>query len=354
LPAVRYCVSYVLPIRRNAVDESEIADLGGYFAELPVAEVIVVDGSPSGVFKRHHDAWARFVRHVPVGPGIHVANGKAAGVLTGMALARNEVVIVADDDVRYDGASVAGAIDAVSDADIVRPQNFFDPLPWHARHDTARSLVNRALDGDWPGTLVVRRSTFERAGGYDGDVLFENLELVRTIRAARGRERIARNLFVRRVPPSTGRFFEQRVRQAYDEFARPARLISELAIAPAVIALALWRRYDALAVLCLAIIGLAEYGRRRDAGESHFAATSALFAPGWALERGITSWLAVAVRVRLGGIRYGNTILRHAATPRSILKVRFERRTGPAAARPELLQRSEMTPLAETRAPVLS
>jgi len=33
-------------------------------------------------------------------------------------------------------------------ADLVGPQNFFDPLPWHARWDSARTLLNRASGGD--------------------------------------------------------------------------------------------------------------------------------------------------------------------------------------------------------------
>ena len=37
--------------------------------------------------------------------------------------------------------------------DLVRPQNYFEPLPWHARWDTARTLLNRGLGRDYPGTL---------------------------------------------------------------------------------------------------------------------------------------------------------------------------------------------------------
>ena len=46
-------------------------------------------------------------------------------------------------------------------------------------------------------------------GGYDGDALFENLELVRTVQAAGGRELHATGLYAPRaddtaLPPSTG------------------------------------------------------------------------------------------------------------------------------------------------------
>ncbi|MEJ7742178.1 MAG: hypothetical protein WKF73_06280 [Nocardioidaceae bacterium] len=52
--------------------------------------------------------------------------------------------------------------------EFVRPQNFFAPLPWHARWDSARSLLNRAFGDDYPGTFGVQRSALEKTGGYCG------------------------------------------------------------------------------------------------------------------------------------------------------------------------------------------
>src|SRR5918911_162822 len=86
--------------------------------------------------------------------------------------APDERVVIADDDVRYDEESLARVVDALDRADVVRPQNYFDPLPWHACLDTARTLLNRISGGDWPGTLAVRRSRLMSTNGYDGNVLF--------------------------------------------------------------------------------------------------------------------------------------------------------------------------------------
>src|SRR5215217_4010099 len=113
--------------------------------------------------------------------------GKVGGVLTGVRLASHECLVVADDDVRYDADSLARVVEGLRGADVVRPQNYFTPLPWHARWDTARMLLNRMTGGDWPGTLGVRRSVLRATNGYDGRVMFENLELVRTVLAAGGR-----------------------------------------------------------------------------------------------------------------------------------------------------------------------
>ncbi len=152
-------------------------------------------------------------------------NGKVANVICGIRLARHEMVVVADDDVRWSEENLAAAQVRFRSCDVVRPQNFFRPIPWHACFDTARTLLVRLAGGDWPGTLIVRRSAFERAGcEYRGDVLFENLEMVRTLKAVGAREDNAPDLYVARRPPTFGHFLGQQVRQAYDEFRAAARV----------------------------------------------------------------------------------------------------------------------------------
>ena len=227
-------ISYVLPLRWSAADPPAVQELTAYLrAVRDHADVVVIDGSPPPVYAAHAAAWGDLVRHMPPDPVHRFANGKVNGVLTGVAAARHEHVVIADDDVRRTCATLAAIDRALHTASVVRPQNYFCPAPWHARWDTARSLLNRAFGADYPGTLGVRRTPFLAMGGYDGDVLFENLELIRTVRAAGGRARHLSDVYVRRLPPTTRRFWQQRVRQAYDEFAQPARMAAFLAVLPA-------------------------------------------------------------------------------------------------------------------------
>ncbi|WP_314149854.1 glycosyltransferase family 2 protein, partial [uncultured Leifsonia sp.] len=223
---------YILPLRW--ADDGGLAELVGYLRGLSAAiDVTVVDGSAPERFSAHAAAIPAGVRHLPVQPWPG-RNGKVAGVVTGLRAARHERLVIADDDVRYRADELARLVALLDDADVVAPQNHFDPLPWHARWDTGRILINRALGHDFPGTLAVRRSLLVEHG-YDGDVLFENLELIRTVRAAGGRHLAADDLFVRRRPPTARHFASQRVRQAYDSLAQPARLAAELLILPAVL-----------------------------------------------------------------------------------------------------------------------
>ncbi|MGI8614992.1 MAG: hypothetical protein ACR2KL_13785 [Nocardioidaceae bacterium] len=310
-------VSYLLPLKRSGIEP--VDELAGYLAGLcsVAAEVIVVDGSPPEVFAHHGRALGDAVRHVPVSGWC--PNGKVAGVLTGLALCRQPGVVIADDDVRYDKASLTAVLAALDDVDVVVPQNYFSPLPWHARWDTARTLLNRAVASDYPGTLAVRREVLARSRGYCGAVLFENLELLRTVHAAGGWVSERPDLFVARLPPSAAGFGSQRVRQAYDSLAQPARLLLELALLPAVVTGVLGRRWRGLFAGGVAVMLLAERGRRRDAGRRVFPATSALWAPAWLTERAVCSWLALGSRLR-GGAPYAGSRLRTAAHPASQLR----------------------------------
>jgi hypothetical protein len=302
------------------VHERELNDYLGWLASR--AEVIVVDGSPATVFDANSMEWGKSVRHVAPAPDLVTPMGKVGGVLTGVRLASHERLVIADDDVRYDADSLSRVAAALDDADVVRPQNYFDPLPWHARWDSGRSLLNRISGGDWPGTLAVRRSALRRTGGYDGSAMFENLELVRTIVAAGGRETVLFGAFVARRPSTARHFWSQRVRQAYDELARPWRLATQLAVLPLALLAATQGAWLALAIAASALVGLAEIGRRRAGATRVFPASTVLFAPLWVAERAVCSWLAIASRLIVGGVRYRGRVLRHAATPMRVLRAR--------------------------------
>jgi hypothetical protein len=309
--------AYVLPLRWSQDDG--LRELTGYLRRIcPLVDLVIVDGSAPELFDVHDKAWQGLGLHVPPNPSVSARNGKVAGVITGVGLTGRELVVVADDDVRYDGVALAEVIERLADADLVVPQNYFDPLPWHAAWDTGRTLVNRALGQDFPGTLAFRRAVFVRAGGYDGDVLFENLELMRKVRAAGGRCADAGDVFVRRVPPATARFLGQRVRQAYDEFARPWRFSLFLSVVPLAGVAVRRRRWSALAAAVTGAVAVAEIGRRRDGAGAVFPPYTPVYAPVWILERGVCSWAAAAARLR-GGVMYSGQRLRTAAHSQAFL-----------------------------------
>jgi len=310
---------YVLPMRWTT--RGDVEELTSYLATLAGwVPVTVVDGSPTDLFDDHRRRWSAIVRHLPPEPWPG-GNGKVAGVMTGVRVARADCVVIADDDVRYGRAQLSALVALLAGADLVRPQNYFDPAPWHSLWDTARSLVNRGLGADYPGTLGVRRSTLLLAGGYAGDALFENLELIRTVRAVGGVELRADDLYVARRPSTVRHFWSQRVRQAYDSFAQPGRLAVELALLPGLVAAIAVRPRAAVAAGIMVVL-VAERGRRRRHGTEVFPVLATLLAPCWLVERAVCSWLALAWRLH-GGVRYAGARLPRAASSMRSLRRRL-------------------------------
>lgn len=317
-------LTYVLPFK--AAGGEDLRDLTEYLQALSrLVEVIVVDGSGPPAFERHRELWGDHVTHVAPRAGLRSANGKVDGVITGVELARSEKVVVADEDVRYDVAGLQRMGALLDDYDLVRPQNYFDPMPWHALWDTGRTLLNRALAADYPGTLGVRRSIFVEAGGYDGDVMFENLEMIRTIEEAGGSSASPLDLYVRRLPPDSAQFLAQRPRQAYDDLAQPWRLVTFASVLPAAV-VAARRRPLLVPVGAAAIVALAEAGRRRAGGTRVFPATASLTAPLWVAERALFTWVALWHRAR-GGVPYRGARVPRAASSRRAIRRRLAERS---------------------------
>jgi hypothetical protein len=315
--------SYLLPIRADQpMIDTAFIDYLAWVSER--AELIVIDGSAHDVFVAHDRHWGAFGIHIA--PHDRTPNGKVASVMAGVHAATHDRLVIADDDVRF-GPEIEQLVALLDDADIVRPQNFFEPLPWHAVWDSGRILINRATGGDWPGTLALRRSTLLAAGRYAGDVLFENYELVKTIEAVGGRHLLALDLFVRRLPPTTRHFLTQRIRQAYDELARPGRVAFFLPIAPLFGTLTAMRRWKLLCRLSVVTAGsvviAAETGRRRGGARARFPVRCSIVAPLWVAERSFCVWGAVWAWAR-GGVVYRGRRIRRAALSESTRRRRID------------------------------
>lgn len=304
--------SYVVPFRGVDVDATELVALSEDLRRVADAgcEVIVVDGSPAADFSRHRAAWGHLYRHVPVDPRWTFLNGKVNGVLTGVELASTEHVILADDDVSYSARDVDDMCHLLASYDLVVPQNYFQPLPWWARIETGRMLLNRALrsEGDFPGTCGLRRSVLTRIGPYDGDVLFENEEMRRHFLRHGARVRHARDFLIARRPPALAKWREQRVRQAYEDLDQRGKTALFAALVPIAAVLA-WRGdvlalgIYALGVALIAVL-LAAYGRRGTEARVAFPASVCLATPLWVAERACSVHRALWARVVRGGCRY--------------------------------------------------
>ncbi len=309
--------SYLLPILRAREHLDEIEDFAEYFLYLAGegCEVIVVDGSTPEVFAAHDRAWGQICRHVAVDPKYTYLNGKVNGVHTGVDLASCENIILADDDIRYTADDLLCVYDLLCQYEMVRPQNYISPLPWWARIETARMLVNRGIlvTGDYPGTCAFRRSVYFRVGHYDGDVLFDNEEIVRHFRFNGAHVCCALGTFVLKRPPALSKWLEQRPRQAFEDFELRAKTLMFLALFPLAITLGLL--YNArgalqfISFVSVCALLLACRGMWRNKAYKYFPLYVILYAPLWVLERAASVYWALYWRVVYGGYPFGKRLL---------------------------------------------
>ena len=315
--------SYVLPIRCGP--EVPAADLTGYLEWLAGrVEVVVVDGSAPAAFAAHARLWRELpIRHVAPDPDLDGANGKVAGVVTGLR---------------------AGEPRPGRDRRRRRALRRRRPRAHHLVAGRAELVRPRTTSprgpGTRPGTAPAASSTgFSAAtSGHAGGAAEPRAGRRRVRRRRPLREPGAHadrtggrrpglrplDLYVARRPPPAGKFWSQRVRQAYDDFAQPLRLVAALSAAPALVAAARRSRrpWLPLAGASVAAMVTAEAGRRRAGGRRFFPVTASLLAPVWVLERALCSWLAVAVRLRLGGCPYAGRVVPRAAHSRRALRNR--------------------------------
>ncbi|HEX8077939.1 MAG TPA: hypothetical protein VF511_09000, partial [Chthoniobacterales bacterium] len=309
--------TYLLPIRRARFSAAEASELAQYFSSLRDAgcDLLVVDGSPPPVFQEHGEMWRALCRHEPVDRSFGYLNDKVNGIHTGVGLARTEKIILADDDIRYAAPEIDRVCTLLDDFEVVRPQNYLSPLPWWGRMEAARMLINRATlrTADYPGTCAFRRETMLRVGHYDGDVLFDNEEIIRHFARSGASVSYAINLLVRKRPPTFKKWIEQRPRQAYEDFGLRAKtaLFFGLPIGATIMGLALGSLGLLLYVAAVFVTGsaLTAVGRLRGAASRCFPWTIILFAPLWIVERTLSTYWALYWHFVYGGYPFGDKIL---------------------------------------------
>jgi hypothetical protein len=311
------CCTYLLPIRRSVFSEAEAQDFVTYFEALRAAdcELIVVDGSPPEVFQQHHAAWSQLARHEVVDRRFGYMNDKVNGIHTGVELATCEKIILADDDIRYTAANLEKMRGLLDEYEMVRPQNYLSPLPWWARMESARMLINRATlkIGDYPGTCAFRRSTMLRLGHYDGDVLFDNEEIIRHFARFGASIHYAIDFFVQKRPPTLRKWKEQRPRQAYEDFGLRIKTALFLSVPILIIVAAIVAGTAGfmLSIVLISIFATAlacAGGARGEAGE-YIPGWICLYAPLWVFERSFSTYWAIYWYFRHGGYPFGDKLL---------------------------------------------
>ncbi|MCU1245055.1 MAG: hypothetical protein JWN02_965 [Acidobacteria bacterium] len=289
------CCSYVVALERTAASHDELRPFAEYLSFLDVAgcDVVILDSSPQRIFEENR----RILRWV----GRHVAViGANDPVRLAVEHAACEKVILATEDVRY-GQAELGALTALLDEhEVIEPQDYLQPLPWWGAIEAGRMLVHRGIEPlpDRGATFGVRRSAV-RGLRPTLDAFNAGSDPVRRL-AVQGADVRSADLFVRRQPPPLRQWIGARARQAGDDFALPVKSAFFFALLPMALLMALMGgaplvlAYAGALILASVLLAL----RGRQGAASFFPLRACLFAPLWLLERALSVYGALALRLR--------------------------------------------------------
>jgi hypothetical protein len=151
-----------------------------------------------------------------------------------------------------------------------------------------------------------------RVGHYDGDVLFDNEEIVKHFQLKGAHICYARDFFLLKLPPPFGKWIEQRPRQAYEDFVMRAKT-SFFAAVPIVLAITLLKSGWQMTLICAALISFgaivsAIFGLNNGAVK-FFSPKIVFYAPLWVAERCVSTYWAFYWYLTYGGYPFGDKVV---------------------------------------------
>jgi hypothetical protein len=300
-PKDRRC-TYVVPLEDSATwSPGDLRAFSEYLSTLGVAgcDVLILDGSAGETLDRNRRTLRWVGRHLSVRPE-HRGAGRAIDPLRcAAAEALCEKVILAAPDVRFTAAELGNVCELLDRHEVVEPQEYVDPLPWWAAIEAGRILVHRSLERhpDHGATFGVRKSSIRRLRSPDW--VDSGEDQVRRLMAQGAEVFSALDLFVRRVPPLLSDWLRGRTFQAGNDFGIPLKTALFFALIPMAIMLATFGGLRMLGgftgAIVFASISLALRGR--SGASSVFPMRTAFFAPLWVLERSVSVYWALALKV---------------------------------------------------------
>lgn len=319
-PSDRRC-TYVVPLEEQAAGSvDDLRPLSEYLSTLAVADcdVLILDASSVESFERNRTILRWVGRHVAVDGRDRTASGAIDAIRAAVALAPCEKVIVAGPDVRYTAEEIGEVCDLLDLHEVVEPQDYLDPMPWWAGVEAGRMLVHRSIEPypDHGATFGFRRSAVRGLRSVDAFDVGD--DPVRRLSAQGAEIFSALDLFVRRRPPQLAEWLHERTRQAEDDFAMPVKSAFFFALIPMAILLALFGgpriAGGYLGAIAFAAIGLAIRGRI-GAG-SVFPLRACFYAPLWVLERAISVYWALGLKMRGATVPAGGEVVAEKTSAR--------------------------------------
>jgi len=273
--------SYVVVI--DGAWRGDLREFADYLSALGLAkcDVIIVDDSPEHTFARHRRVLCWVGRHVAARPRHRDPSGAVDPLRAALDYASCDKVIVAGTSVRYDAVALDEVCALLDYHEAVEPQDYLEPLPWWGGIEAGRMLVHRAIETrpDCGATFAFRKAAIRGVPAIDPVG--------------------APGVFVRRLPPQLAEWLTERPRQAGDDFDLPVKSAFFLALLPLALLLVAFGGFRLAGgyagAVAMGAVALAVRGRAGAA--TVFPLRACLYAPLWVLERSVSVYWALAMKV---------------------------------------------------------
>ena len=282
--------------------------------------LVIADESPAfifqslaGWFQEHRHAVTHFC---PTDAERTGANDKLNGVLAGLSVARHNCIILLDDHYRPTRSEITTAASLFDSYDCFKLLPKFATFSPAVLIDLAGMCVVSGYHpfGQFYGHLCFDKQQLLEFGFPSRDVLFDELALELPFRQAGRRVGFVSTFGFSSINnTSWKKFFKQRVRYAYENFAFPIRTTFHLSVAPILCLLRVLTNtfawpgaFAAIVTMSMLLLGLV--GRRKLNRSLPLACVA--FVPCWFWFYPFSAWLAVLSRLLFGGVSFGGRLVR--------------------------------------------
>lgn len=316
-------VSVIIPIKakQQYVVEGFIDNIVNLARDVAHDEIQIVisDESVGDVYSYIDTYMVNYTNVVHFVPRVEArtgANDKSNGVCEAFKYAKYDNILLVDDHFRLNRETIIKLEKYFDKYDVFKCMPKFEKYKLSVLIDLCGMFVINILDyrKQYCGHLAFKKSQFEKCGLPCRDALFDEFAFEKHLRKNGYNVGFVRDVSIDAVQEiTTKRFFEQRVRYAYENLAMPFRFLLYMLILPLLISCAIIdvKVAENLIIACtagvtvIALIGQVLYGR--DICPKY----TFLLSPIWFWFYPVTTWMALVCFFN-GGVSFGGNKVKKA------------------------------------------
>jgi cellulose synthase/poly-beta-1,6-N-acetylglucosamine synthase-like glycosyltransferase len=316
-------LSIIIPIKINY--NVNLFDFVKYINELSQQleeykyEIIIADESKDDVFNYIETKTQNLdkLKHLRPDSIYRTGNNdKLNGIFAALKYSEYDKILLVDDHYRVSKSTLINLVPLYDTYDCFKMMPKFQHFPVSVLIDLCGMYVVNLIDPkkQYCGHLCFKKTCIEKYGFPNRNSLFDELAIEMHIKKHRCTVGYIRNVSLEAVQNiSMKKFWEQRVRYAYENMAFPTRFVFSLLILPGIFLLSILNfKIALLIILFLSIIITAVAGMGQLLyGKNISPWYTFLFAPMWFWFYPITSWIAV-VKYFTGGVMFGGNKIKNA------------------------------------------